>query len=86
MKPEGGAKNFFRQVMGPIAALDVKEFVTGNRGLESRVHGWETFGEKNHGRREAKSDGRIYIGGEAKLGAGVHTSAHFFEDGSGFSE
>jgi hypothetical protein len=85
MKPEGGAKNFFRQVMGPIVTANVKQFMAGNRGLESRVHGWETFGQKDEGSREAKGDGGIYIGRKAEFGAGVHASAHLFENGSGFS-
>src|ERR1700676_786520 len=86
MEPKGRAKNFFGQVMGPIAAPNMQQFVTGNCGLESRVHGWETVGQKDYRSREAKSYGRIYVRREAELRAGVDTGAHFFENGGGFSK
>jgi hypothetical protein len=86
MKPKHGTNHFFAQVMCPIVTPNVEQFVTGNRGLESRVHGWETFGQKDHRRREAECDGRIYIGGQAELGAGVHAGTHIFENAGGFRE
>jgi len=54
--------------------------VTGNRGLESCVHGWETFRQQNYWRRETESDGRIHAGGNAELGARVYKGFHFFEN------
>ena len=57
MKPEGGVKNFFRQVMGPIVTANVKQFVAGNRGLELGVHRGETFWKKNDRRRKPKVTG-----------------------------
>jgi hypothetical protein len=86
MEPERGANGFFGQVMRPIVTPNVQQFVTGNRGLESRVHGWEAFGQQNCGRRETESDGRVHIGGEAELGTSIHLGAHFFENGSRFSK
>src|SRR5580693_7464683 len=86
MKPERAKNNLLAQVMGPIVAPNMEQFVTGDRGLKSRVHGRETFGQKNYRRRKAKGDGRIYIARQAELGAGVHAGAHFFENGSAFSK
>src|SRR6185437_9252160 len=48
MKPERGANDFFAQVMHPIVAASMKQFVTRNRGLESSVHGREIFGKQNY--------------------------------------
>src|SRR5580693_2079347 len=70
--------------MRPIIAPDMKQLVAGNRGLESSVHGGETFGKKNDWRLEAKSDGRIDGEGETEFGAGVHASGYVFEDGCGY--
>jgi hypothetical protein len=86
MKPKRGTNDLLGQVMRPVMTLDVKQFVAGYRGLECRVHGWETLGKKDYRSHEAESDGRIYMGGKTKLSAGVHARAHFFEDRGGFSE
>jgi hypothetical protein len=53
--------------MRPIAAADVEQFVTGNRGLGLRVHREEPLGNENHRRRKTESDRRIYTGGKAEL-------------------
>jgi hypothetical protein len=34
MEPERRPDHFFRQMMRPIAAANVKQFMTGNGGLE----------------------------------------------------
>jgi hypothetical protein len=86
MKPERAAKNFFGQVMRPIVASNMQQFVTGNCGLEWGFHGREPFGQQNYRRGETESDRRVYIGGKAKLGAGIHAGAHLFENGNRFGE
>ena len=85
MKPEDGTDGFLGQVMRPIVASDMEQFMTGNRGLGLRVHGQEPLGQENHWRRETEIDGRIYIGGKAELGAGPQLSAHLFESRGRFS-
>ncbi|OLE11714.1 MAG: hypothetical protein AUG89_09225 [Acidobacteria bacterium 13_1_20CM_4_56_7] len=81
-----GTNNFFGQVLRPIVAAHMQEFVTSNRGSESRVHGREVLGQQNYRHGKAESHWRIHVGGKAELGASVHLGSHFFENGGGFSK
>ncbi len=45
----------------------------------------KVIGKQNYRRREAECDGRIHVGGKAELGVSIHTGAHLFENGDGFS-
>ena len=86
MEPEHGAKNLFTQVMRPIAAAHVEQFVTGNRGLEAAIQRCKTLGKKHNRREKAEGDGRIHLGGNAKLGGNGQERAHGLENGGGFLE
>ena len=84
MEPEDGAKNLFTQVMSPIAAAHVEQFVTGNRGLEARIQRCKTLGKEHNRREKAEGDGRIHLRRNAKLGGNGQKRAHGLENGGGF--
>src|SRR5690242_3146360 len=84
MKPEDGAKNFFAEMMSPIAAADVKQFVAGNRGLEARIQRCKTLRQKHDWREKTERDGRAHLGGETKLRRSSQENAHSLENSGGF--
>jgi len=67
MEPEHGAKDFFAEVMGPVAAAHVKQFVTGNRGLEARVQRCKPLWKEHDRSYKAERDGRIHLSGQTEL-------------------
>src|SRR5437899_2303176 len=84
MKPEESAKDFFAEVMSPVVAAHVEQFVTGNRGLEAELQRRETVWKEHNRRDKAKGDGRVHLGGKAKLGGRSQERAHGLEDGGRF--
>lgn len=83
MKPEHGAKDFFAEVMGPVLPADVKQFVAGNRRLETELQSPKAVWKEYNRDHKAECDGRIHLGGKAELRGSSHESAHGLENDGG---
>src|SRR5438034_9544631 len=84
MEPEHSAKDFFAEVMDPVEAVHVKQFVSGNRRLEAGVQRRKTLWKEHDRSHKPERDGRIHLGGQTELRGSSYQGSHCLENGGRF--